>query len=69
LNFQYLTTEFGLAKSYKTKVEKAFFFIFMSSCTEMSFLGPKQKKGTKQGQKIFVFKSFDMGIEKSIILR
>jgi hypothetical protein len=42
LDFQYLTTEFGLAKNSKTKVEKVFFFIFLSSCPEMSFFfGPK----------------------------
>jgi hypothetical protein len=39
LDFQYITTEFGLAKELKTKVEMVFFFIFMSSYAEMSFWG------------------------------
>jgi hypothetical protein len=44
LDFQYLTAEFGLAKE---KVEKAFFFIFMSSCAEISFWAQKIEKFTK----------------------
>jgi hypothetical protein len=42
LNIQYLRTEFVL-----TKVEMAFFFTFMSSCPEMSFLGQKREKFPK----------------------
>jgi hypothetical protein len=35
LDFQFPTPEFGLAKEFE--VEKAFFFIFMSSYAEISF--------------------------------
>jgi hypothetical protein len=31
-------------RNSKTKVEKAFFLFSMSSCPEMSFLGPKKRK-------------------------
>jgi hypothetical protein len=31
-------------KNSKAKEEKAFFFIFMPSCPEMSFLGPKKRR-------------------------
>jgi hypothetical protein len=37
LEFQFLTTEFGLKKNSKTIVEKAFFFVVMSSYVEKSF--------------------------------
>jgi hypothetical protein len=36
----FYTTELDWQKNSKTKVEKAFFFIFMS--VEMSYLGPKK---------------------------
>jgi hypothetical protein len=56
-DFRSLTTEFRLAKT-KTKVERAFFFIFMSSYAEMSVWAQKSLK---------IFNS-NMGIKKSEIL-
>jgi hypothetical protein len=47
LDFQYLTTEIGLVKEFKTKKEKAFFFILLSSSAEMSFWGSNKRKVTK----------------------
>jgi hypothetical protein len=35
LDFQFLTTEFRLAKEFKNQSRKDFFFIFMSSYAEM----------------------------------
>jgi hypothetical protein len=43
LDFQFLLTEFGLAKEFlKTKVGKAFFLVSLPSCAEISFWGPKK---------------------------
>jgi hypothetical protein len=53
-DFQFLTTEFGLKS--KTKVEKAFFFIFKPSCVEMSFWDPKKSQIQN-----FFWKYVDMG--------
>jgi hypothetical protein len=47
LDFQFLTTEFGLAKNAKTKVEKVFFFILMSSYAEVSFGAKKRENVSK----------------------
>jgi hypothetical protein len=44
LDFQYLTTEFGLAKEFQDQSRKGVSFIFMSTCPKMSFLGPKREK-------------------------
>jgi hypothetical protein len=53
LDLQCLATEFILEKNVKTKEEKAFFPIFMSSCPEMGVLVTKKEKFTSQGSKIF----------------
>jgi hypothetical protein len=44
LDLQFSTTIFRSAKEFKTKAEKEFFFIFMSSYAEMSMWGPKKRK-------------------------
>jgi hypothetical protein len=44
LDFRYLQLNFDWQKNFKTKVEQAFFFIFMSSYAEMRCLGPKKLK-------------------------
>jgi hypothetical protein len=51
LDFQYVTTELGLAKNSKIKEAKEFFLIFMSSYAEMSFRAQKSQKVTKTCQK------------------
>jgi hypothetical protein len=54
--FNYLQLNLDLQKNSKTKVEKPFFFIFMSSYAEMSFWCPKKRKSHKIGFKqIFFF--------------
>jgi hypothetical protein len=42
--FDLLQLNLDWQKNSKTKVEKAFFFIFKSSYAEMSFLGPKKSQ-------------------------
>jgi hypothetical protein len=42
--FNFLQFEIDGENNSKTKVEKVFFFIFMSSYAEMSFLKPKITK-------------------------
>jgi hypothetical protein len=52
-------------KNSRTKVEKAFFFIFMSSWPEMSFLGTKKRKNLlNKVQKFIFFKKVVIGIKK-----
>jgi hypothetical protein len=53
LSYNFLQFAIDGKNNSKTKVEKVFFFIFMSSYAEMSFL---KQKITKQGQKIFFCK-------------
>jgi hypothetical protein len=53
LAFQYLTTEFGSAKNSETKVEKALFVIFMSSCPEMGFWAKKRENSLKRVELFF----------------
>jgi hypothetical protein len=52
LSYNFLQFAIDGNNNSKTKVEKVFFFIFMSSYAEMSFLN----KVTKKGQKIFFCK-------------
>jgi hypothetical protein len=55
LNFLQLHLDWQ--KNSKTKVEKAFFFIFISSGAEMGFWGPKKRKVTENGyQKPVIFR-------------
>jgi hypothetical protein len=42
---------FAWQKNYKAKVGKAFFFIFMSSCPEVSFWAQKEKKSQNRVKK------------------
>jgi hypothetical protein len=42
--FNFLQLAIYRKNNYKTKVEKVFFFIFMSSYADMSFLKPKITK-------------------------
>jgi hypothetical protein len=42
--FNLLQLNLDRQKNSKTKIEKAFFFIFMPSYAEMSFLGPQKLK-------------------------
>jgi hypothetical protein len=44
LDFRFLTIEWIGKRTSKTKLEKTFFFIFMSSYSEMSFMSKKVKK-------------------------
>jgi hypothetical protein len=53
-------------KNSKTKVEKAFSFIFMSSYPEMSFFGPKKReKVLKYGPKYCFLQIGRHGYQKS----
>jgi hypothetical protein len=45
--FNILQLNLDRQKNSKTKVEKAFFFIFMSSYAEVCFFGQKSEKVTK----------------------
>jgi F0F1-type ATP synthase membrane subunit a len=54
-DFQFLTTEFGMEKNSKNKVEKTFFFIFISSYSGMIFWGPKKRTSHQIGAKFFLF--------------
>jgi hypothetical protein len=47
LDFQFLKTNFGLAKEFLEQSRNAFFVIFMSSYAEMSFWGPQTQKVNK----------------------
>jgi hypothetical protein len=38
----------GWQKNYKTRVEKVFFFIFMSACAKINFWDPKKRAGAAE---------------------
>jgi hypothetical protein len=61
LNYNFLQCAVDGKNNSKTKVEKAFFFIFMSSYAEMSFL---KQKITKLGQKNFFGEVGRYGVQK-----
>jgi hypothetical protein len=68
LDFQDLTTEFGLAKEFYDQSRKGVSFIFMSSCPEMSFFGLKKENNLLiKVKKVFSSNGVDMSIKKSII--
>jgi hypothetical protein len=54
-------------KNSKTKEENTVFFIFMSSCPEVSFLGQKREKVPTVNRVQFLLSS--NGYKKSVILR
>jgi uncharacterized membrane protein YfcA len=59
LTFSFLQLNLDWRKNSKTKVEKAFFFIFMSSCAEMSFWGSRKKKKSLNSVQPKIFSSTD----------
>jgi hypothetical protein len=61
LNHNFLQFVVDGKNNSKTKVEKAFFFIFMSSYAEMRFL---KQKITKSGRKIFFLEIGLYGVQK-----
>jgi hypothetical protein len=63
LDFQYPSTEFGIAQ-FKTNIEKAVFCIFMSSYAEMRFWAQKVKKS--QSQKAPFFKGLEIFFLKTV---
>jgi hypothetical protein len=61
LNYNFLQFAVDGKNNYKTKVEKAFFFIFMSSYAEMRFL---KQKITKYGRNFFFLEIGRFGVQK-----
>jgi hypothetical protein len=70
LDFQYLTTEFELAKVFQDQTRKGVFLYFDVFPAGNEFFGPKKERNSLDKVQNFVFfKLVDMGIKKIVILR
>jgi hypothetical protein len=68
LDFQFLTTEFGLAKEFQDQSRKGALLYFHIFLCGNEFLGPKKRKKSLDPTNFF-FKWADVGIKKSLVLR